>query len=101
MRCPRTWRESCCCWQNRECERTAASVMFLPSPEARRAAHLEGQQMPYSTHLRQCAAGRAIKNNTRNGATHVRFGSEAEICSAKRDVRFGPKADIGSKTLRV
>ena len=30
---------------------------------------------------------------------HVRFGSKADICSAKEHVRFTPKADMCSATL--
>jgi hypothetical protein len=31
-------------------------------------------------------------------ATHVRFGSKADMCSAQADVRYEPKADIAKKT---
>jgi hypothetical protein len=32
-----------------------------------------------------------------NNADHVRFGSEADICSAKRHVRFTPNSDRESR----
>src|SRR5262249_40546729 len=40
-------------------------------------------------------------NNLRAGkarTANVRFGSKADICSAKRHVRFGPKADISNRS---
>jgi hypothetical protein len=30
------------------------------------------------------------------GWGYVRFGSEADMCSAQAHVRFGPKADVGT-----
>jgi len=36
---------------------------------------------------------RAVKD------AHVGFGSEADICSAKRHVRYGPKADISNYSI--
>jgi len=38
---------------------------------------------------------------TGEGPAHVRFGSKADICSAKRHVRFTPKADICSARAHV
>ena len=36
----------------------------------------------------------AVRTGTLEGVTHVRFGSEADMCDAKAYVRSGPIADI-------
>jgi hypothetical protein len=36
-----------------------------------------------------------------NSPQHVRFGSKADVALAKFDVRFTPKADIGSALCYV
>src|SRR6185369_17728411 len=42
------------------------------------------------------------KTSAPKGASDVRFGSEADMCSANSDVRFGPIADIvGSQSRQV
>ena len=37
-----------------------------------------------------------LKNVSADERAYVRFGSKADMCSATRDVRYGPIADIGS-----
>src|SRR5262245_32543880 len=44
--------------------------------------------------LRSEVKGDASFQSLSNQSVHVRFGSKADMCSAKRHVRFAPESDI-------
>src|SRR5262249_35817051 len=62
-------------------------------PRDRSATHYFDEITP--SHCLSRGSGQGIvsaQNNTGNGATHVRFGSKADICTAAAHVRFTPES---------
>src|SRR5262245_56304394 len=47
---------------------------------------------PYWLKLAHFRRSRVFRRRPLTGPAHVRFGSEADICSAKRHVRFTPES---------
>ena len=72
----------------------------LPVPHRHQGEDAIVAQLPYprwndrqGNRLRDMAT-RRVEDENRPCVTHVRFGSQADICSAKRHVCFTPLADI-------